>query len=71
MEIRLYKLYSILFFLCSCTSNIDINEGTHTDQLINEITELEIPNSFNYKTTEEIEIEIEVKSIEDQVLSGI
>ncbi|MDH7913332.1 LruC domain-containing protein [Winogradskyella sp. SYSU M77433] len=59
------------FVLSSCSKDLESIENDSSDSIGNVISELNIPADFNFVTTSEIEIEVEVKSVTDQALSGV
>ncbi|WP_431157376.1 LruC domain-containing protein [Winogradskyella poriferorum] len=63
---------SLLFFIfLTCSPEIESTEDAQYEQPNNEITELNVPNDFNFRTTQEIEMQVEVNSILGTPLSDV
>lgn len=60
-----------LFIFSSCVNELTEIEDVQTDPNSNDISQLDIPASFNFQTSSDIEIDVDVKSISDQPLSGV
>jgi LruC domain-containing protein len=60
----------LLFLLVSCVESIN-SEDVQSDPANANITELIIPSDFNFETTSDIEVGVEVMSITDQPLTGV
>ena len=62
----------ILFFIfSSCSMEIEGTEDDQPTSISNDITQLKFPANFNFLTTMELEVDVEVKSITNQPLSGV
>ena len=70
MKISYFVLCLLVFSICACSPESNNIEDPQSEESSNDITKLNIPRDFNYNTTEEIEVEIQVRSIENQALRG-
>ncbi|APY08700.1 hypothetical protein BWZ20_10465 [Winogradskyella sp. J14-2] len=59
----------VIFFACS--KDIESAKENHSEIVDGDITSFNIPTDFNFDTTKEIEIDVEVNSLTDQPLSGV
>jgi LruC domain-containing protein len=70
MNFKIYFPLLLIFIMSSCVSEIDdpqdIQQDTETG-----ISQLNIPSNFNYETTSEIEVDVDVKGLTGQPLSGV
>jgi len=71
MKTIILALYILIFSICACSPEIDSIEESQSDQINIELTELEVPDNFNFKTIKEIDIEISVKSISGLPLAAV
>lgn len=71
MKINFVVLCILVISIYACIPESNSNEDLDSEQSSSDITKLNIPNNFNYNTTEEIEIEIQVRSIENHALPGV
>jgi len=66
---KIFSLFIVLA-LMSCVDTID-TDNVNPDLSNAEITDLDIPADFNFETTDDIEVGIEVTSLTDEPLSGV
>ncbi len=59
----------VLFY--SCNMDVEGSQEDETDPSSNDITELNVPSDFDFSTSIDMEVEIDVMSIDDVPLSGI
>ncbi|MEO1032419.1 MAG: LruC domain-containing protein [Bacteroidota bacterium] len=71
MKKNIFIVLIISLIFCSCSKDIEHTEDDSNDIIGNAISELNVPSEFNFNTTLEVEIDVEVKSIEDEALTGV
>lgn len=71
MKLKALLPLILLFMFSSCVNELTEVEDVSTDPNSNDISQLDIPTSFNFQTATDIEIDVDVKSITDQPLSGV
>jgi LruC domain-containing protein len=71
MKLIKFVPFFILFVFSSCISEVEEIDNNGDDPNDNSISELVIPQEFNFETSTKVDVDVQVKSKTDQFLEGV
>jgi LruC domain-containing protein len=71
MKLKAFLPLALLLIFSACISEVEEIQDIQQDQNADAITQLNIPSNFNFETTTDVQIDIDVKGISGLPLSGI